>query len=144
VHSRQPFLVSAFTVVELLFATIDLESSSDDGSKGFGIAFNGPGLQVCFGFYLFDKLPNGDVAFFLSQLRPVARNGGVPALSLKNQKDVSGLGGSDIPIRGSQAPFVTTPTVLDVNRQIRGFVLVAGARVDGPKNPISPVAEIGL
>src|SRR4029077_16711290 len=137
-------LVSALMPVEFLFSAVDLEDRRDDGSEGLAVPLNGFGLKVCFGFYLFDKLPNANIRFFPGQLGPVARNGGVPALSLENQKDVSGLGGSRISIRGSQAPFVPAPAVLDVNRQVRGFVLVTAARVDGSKNPLFPVAEIGL
>jgi len=50
VHSRQPFLVSALTVIKLLVAAIDLEGRGDDGSEGFAVAFNGSGLKVCLGF----------------------------------------------------------------------------------------------
>ncbi len=131
-------------LVEFLFSAVDLENRRNDGSKSLAVALNGFGFEVRFGFYLFDKLPNSDVALFLNQLRPVPLNRRIPTLSLKRQKDVSGLGGSGIPVRGSQAPFVPAPAVLDVNRQVRGFVPVTATRVDGSKNPVSPVAQIGF
>jgi hypothetical protein len=71
-------------LVEFLFSAVDLEDRRDDGSEGLAVALNGFRLKVCFGFYLFDKLPNANIGSFLGQLGPVARNGGIPALSLKN------------------------------------------------------------
>src|SRR6266446_1867175 len=131
-------------VVEFLFSAVDLEDRSDDCSKGPAVAFDGFGLKICLGFYLLDEFPNSDVALLLNQLGAVVLNRSVPALSLKRQKDVSCLCGSSFPIRGSKAPFVAAPAVLDVNRPVWSFVAVPTTSVGGFKNAVFPVAKIGL
>jgi len=144
VHFGEPLFVTSLTVVELFFSAVDLEGRRNDCSEGLAVAFNGFGIEVRLGFYLFDKLPNGDVALFLGQLGPVSLNRSVPTFSLKRQKDVFGYCGSGFPVRFSQAPFVPAPAVLDVNRPVRPFVPVAATRVGRLENPLFPVAEIGL